>query len=228
VGDTERALRHTRRVLRADPENAHALAVEARLYQAAGRHEESMARAIDSLALVYFQPLLHCLLGRSLSQLREWQRAEESFRVALAQAPGLPEAHLGLGRLLRRHRARVGEASLHLARAEAARRRPKQTPRLDEAPPATQPGLPETRPDAALPPADRSLVITVVSGLPRSGTSMMMQMLAAGGVEPYTDGRRPADSDNPRGYFEHGKATGLHNDSSWLPEARGKAVKIVA
>ena len=55
-----------------------------------------------------------------------------------------------------------------------------------------------------------------------------MQMLAAGGVEPYTDGRRPADSDNPRGYFEHAKATGLHKDSSWLPEARGKAVKIVA
>jgi hypothetical protein len=67
-----------------------------------------------------------------------------------------------------------------------------------------------------------------VAGLPRSGTSMMMQMLTSGGIEPYTDGRREADSDNPRGYFEHEKATALHRDVSWIPEARGKVVKIVA
>jgi tetratricopeptide (TPR) repeat protein len=214
-------------VLRADPENAHALEIEARLYQAAGRHEDAVARAIDSLALVYFQPLLHCLLGRSLARLGEWQRAEEAFRVALAQAPGLAEAHLGLGRLLSRDPARLGEASLHLARAEAARQRRKQPQPLVEVSPEPAPGLPDIRTVAA-PPADRSRVITVVSGLPRSGTSMMMQMLAAAGLAPHTDGRRAADSDNPRGYFEHAKAAELHKDTSWLPEARGKAVKIVA
>jgi hypothetical protein len=57
---------------------------------------------------------------------------------------------------------------------------------------------------------------------------MMMQMLAAGGVAPYADGQRAADADNPRGYFEHARAIELHRDASWLPEARGKAVKIVA
>ena len=57
---------------------------------------------------------------------------------------------------------------------------------------------------------------------------MMMQALHKGGIEPYTDSNREADSDNPRGYYEHEKATQLMRDQSWIPEARGKAVKIVA
>jgi hypothetical protein len=73
---------------------------------------------------------------------------------------------------------------------------------------------------------DRSVV--VVSGLPRSGTSMMMQMLQAGGIPPLTDGARQADEDNPRGYLEYEKAIRLKKDGSWLPEARGRAVKVVA
>jgi hypothetical protein len=55
-----------------------------------------------------------------------------------------------------------------------------------------------------------------------------MQMLAAGGIAPYTDGQRTPDSDNPRGYLEHVHATQLQKDASWIPHARGKAVKIVA
>jgi len=70
--------------------------------------------------------------------------------------------------------------------------------------------------------------ITVVSGLPRSGTSMMMQMLAAGGLPALTDGKRTADNDNPKGYYELEAAKRLMTDRSWLPQADGKAVKIVA
>ena len=70
--------------------------------------------------------------------------------------------------------------------------------------------------------------ITVVSGLPRSGTSMLMQMLDAGGYLCLTDGVRQADADNPRGYFEYEKVKRLRRDCSWLSEAKGKAVKIIA
>jgi hypothetical protein len=70
--------------------------------------------------------------------------------------------------------------------------------------------------------------ITVVSGLPRSGTSMMMQMLAAGGLAVLTDGQRAADVDNPRGYYEYEAVKALERDASWLEAARGKAVKIVS
>lgn len=70
--------------------------------------------------------------------------------------------------------------------------------------------------------------IIIVSGLPRSGTSLMMQMLASGGVAIVTDNQRAADADNPRGYCEFESVKKIKHDSSWLPETRGKAVKIVS
>lgn len=71
--------------------------------------------------------------------------------------------------------------------------------------------------------------ITVVSGLPRSGTSMMMKMLTAGGMTPLTDNIRAADGDNPNGYYEFERVKKLpQGDSAWLAEAQGKVVKIVA
>ena len=70
--------------------------------------------------------------------------------------------------------------------------------------------------------------ITVVSGLPRSGTSMMMQMLVAGGMPAVSDGLRTADADNPRGYFELEAVKKLKTDSRWLAGARGHAVKVIS
>lgn len=69
--------------------------------------------------------------------------------------------------------------------------------------------------------------VTVVSGLPRSGTSLMMQMLQAGGVPPLTDELRTPDESNPRGYFEYEAVKQVRTDSSWLATARGRAVKII-
>ncbi len=72
--------------------------------------------------------------------------------------------------------------------------------------------------------------IVVVSGLPRSGTSMAMKMLQAGGLPLVTDGQRRADEDNPKGYFEYEPVKNLARDpdKSWLAAARGKGVKIIS
>lgn len=70
--------------------------------------------------------------------------------------------------------------------------------------------------------------ITVVSGLPRSGTSMAMQMLKAGGVATLTDDLRLADENNPKGYLEDERVKKLHADNKWLKDAEGKAMKVVA
>ena len=70
--------------------------------------------------------------------------------------------------------------------------------------------------------------IIVVSGLPRSGTSMMMQMLQNGGVQILSDEIRTADDSNPKGYLEFEKVKRLHVDQSWMDEAQGKGVKIIA
>lgn len=71
-------------------------------------------------------------------------------------------------------------------------------------------------------------MITVVSGLPRSGTSLMMQMLAAGGMEVLTDGQRSPDADNPQGYYELERVKRLKEENSWLGDADGKAIKVVS
>ncbi len=68
----------------------------------------------------------------------------------------------------------------------------------------------------------------IVSGLPRSGTSMMMKMLEAGGIEVVTDNIRKADDDNPRGYYEFEKVKKIKENSSWLEDCRGKAFKMVS
>lgn len=71
--------------------------------------------------------------------------------------------------------------------------------------------------------------VIVVSGLPRSGTSMMMKMLEAGGIPLLTDHIRTPDEDNPKGYYEFERVKQLpKGDTAWLEQARGKAVKIIS
>src|ERR1700732_3954967 len=71
-------------------------------------------------------------------------------------------------------------------------------------------------------------MITIVSGLPRSGTSLMMQMLAAGGMPILSAGERQADVDNPRGYLEWERIKQLPKDPACIAEAEGKAVKEIS
>jgi hypothetical protein len=72
--------------------------------------------------------------------------------------------------------------------------------------------------------------IVVVSGLPRSGTSMMMKMLEAGGLTVMTDAIRQADVDNPKGYYEYERVKNLEKetDKSYVREARGKVLKVIS
>jgi Flp pilus assembly protein TadD len=233
----DRALEQLERVRRADPDNWEALGLEARIHFQARRYEQAVDRAVESLSLIYFQPALHHLLGLALQRLGEKEKAEQAYRAALAQAPEFPPALEALGRLVSQDRARIGEGSLYIARAAEFRRRARERRQAERAAPpaefapagsARPPVLPAFDRSDVPPPADRSSLVTVVAGLPRAGTSMMMQMLAAAGLSAYTDEHRPPDEDNPRGYFEHEQATRLHQDASWIPQARGKAVKIVA
>ncbi|MCP4372110.1 MAG: sulfotransferase [Deltaproteobacteria bacterium] len=70
--------------------------------------------------------------------------------------------------------------------------------------------------------------VVIVSGLPRCGTSMMMQMLAAGGIPIVTDHIRKPDQDNPRGYYEYEKVKQIKKDASWIKKCRGKTFKMVS
>lgn len=70
--------------------------------------------------------------------------------------------------------------------------------------------------------------VMVVSGLPRSGTSLMMQMLSKAGLEIVTDEKRTADESNPKGYYEYEAVKSLTRNKTWVKSAQGKVVKIVA
>jgi len=74
---------------------------------------------------------------------------------------------------------------------------------------------------------DTTSFTTIVSGLPRSGTSMMMQVIEAGGIPVLSDHIRSRDDDNPKGYYEFEPVKKTKTDSSWVPGSRGKVVKVI-
>ena len=233
------AARAFEQALEIDPLNPHGHLGLARARLRERRPSDAADSALQAVGLLFHYPLAHHVLGVALCRLRRFEDARVAFETAISLNPNSIESH---ARLLRLY---MGPC-LDLARADHHR---KQVRALHEG--AAQPSpheaaaaarsVPETdaskseaagreSPPAAAPrrPLDPSRTITVVSGLPRSGTSMMMQMLEAAGLEVATDGERRADTDNPNGYYELEAVKRLRADASFLAEERGRVVKIVA
>ena len=193
------------------------------------RFTSAVHSALDGLALLDQDPAAHYLLGIALTRLSLFEQAADAFHRALAVNPNFPQAHLWLARVYRRGMADSQRATTHsrlyleLHAARHAQARP--TSQTRSAGPAPRP-IAFAASARQLPPLTDEAVI--VSGLPRSGTSMLMQMLVAGGLTPLTDGIRQPDEDNPRGYFEFEPIRQMSQDTSWIGQARGKVVKIVA
>jgi tetratricopeptide (TPR) repeat protein len=231
-----------------DPDCAEAYRGLALSYLNRHRNEEAAEAALNAVGRIYFDPMSHFLLGVALHRLNHIPRALEALRVAVLQSPNYPQAHRRLSLIYKDCLFDTEKAAKHHVLAkEAARRirnsRRKQATLVQGEPKEThdvgvgnafdfevaKPDLPLiTAADLPIALADLQETIVVVTGLPRSGTSMMMQMLAAGGMSLLTDGKREPDDLNPRGYFEFEPAKSLKRDSSWLPTAKGRAVKIVA
>ena len=236
MGDIDAAADRFARALEIDDENSSARLGLARVAVAREDWERGIEEALTTTELLFQNPTAHFMLGRSLEGVGDDDHAKIAYGVALGQAPGMIDAREALIGLLDRvgpkeeadqHRKTLEEVRELMSRDTAianddvvALAEDIRASRVDRR--AT---LDFGRTDEAV--SDRKPVV-VVSGLPRSGTSMMMQMLANGGVPAFSDGNRKADEDNPRGYFEHEKSTRLGSDASWVPEARGQAVKIVA
>jgi predicted AlkP superfamily phosphohydrolase/phosphomutase/tetratricopeptide (TPR) repeat protein len=226
LGRLEEAERSYLNAQELDPDNVHAhlglcrIALRRRDYSAAA-HE-----AAQCVGRLYFFPMAHFLAGLASIGLRDHEKARASLTVALSQNPHFPQAHLWLGRLLKFRMNDPETSKEHFHWYREMRKHRKSAPAPVEAKRDVVVAEPEAALDTPLPPlADDVLV---VSGLPRSGTSMLMQMLDAGGAPILTDKIREADEDNPKGYFEFEAAKKLMRDQSWLAEAKGKALKVVA
>jgi predicted AlkP superfamily phosphohydrolase/phosphomutase/tetratricopeptide (TPR) repeat protein len=212
------------RTLAADPDHPQAHLGLSRIALGRRKFDAAVGRALDALERVHDNPLAHFLLGSALTGLQEFERAADAFRAAISFNPNFPEAHVRLAALLEKHLNDPESAREHrrLARRMRSSKSPQPVPIADapfSAPPITITAQAETAP------LSESLI--VVTGLPRSGTSMIMQMLAAGGIPVMSDGLRAADEDNPRGYLEFEPVKNLLKDSKWLHEALGKAIKIL-
>lgn len=236
--DAEKACR---KALKLDSDHAQAHQDLAQIYLAKGRNFEAAGSALTSIGLLYHNPMSHFVLGVALHRLGQLKRAEEALLVCTHQNANFVAAHRRLAVLYENRLKDPVKAAHHREMVKQAIERARQfrleasasAPTEDLPAPAnprmtvpiataaaSTPPLPPPRPDAAF--------ATIVSGLPRSGTSLMMQMLAAGGLPPLHDGHRPADHDNPRGYFEFAPAKNIRLDHSWIPQTHGRALKLVA
>jgi predicted AlkP superfamily phosphohydrolase/phosphomutase/tetratricopeptide (TPR) repeat protein len=221
-----------------------------------GRFFEAAAHALDAVAWRHNLAVGHLVLGIALEKLGRTAEAAQALRVALSVNPAFGFAHWRLGKLLLQSPATATEGWQQLEAAKKARLEKRAGRRaLDEQAALFRQRfsvtLAQARPAwrklaaaaataaaaaaaAAATPASASASATtlnppiVVSGLPRSGTSLMMQMLEAAGVPILTDGQRVADEDNPEGYLEWEPIKTIAQSPERMAEAEGKAVKVIS
>lgn len=251
--DAERAFK---RALEFDEFHPNGLMGLCRTYLEMQENEKALEYGIEAVGLKFQFPPAHYFLGMAKERTGDVDGAIASYKTALAQNPNFAEGHERLAHvysnftahfdkdLAREHRTAARELRSDLVKVDEAWE-PIKLPSFDAA--QLREHLPELPPEetenteifvrclAQAPVRSETsderqepVTVTIVSGLPRSGTSMMIQMLAAAGVQPVTDGERAADESNPKGYFESERVKKLAHRNDWLDQCDGQVVKVVA
>lgn len=185
------------------------------VYRRRGDNEKTADAALNAVGRIHRSPMAHFNLGVALARSGDAERAEVAFQTALKFRPNMLNAHRWLSALYRSELNNPEKAQAHYEMAHVVREKlggsqsPK-TPRTYQrfelpdipSPEARRKRLDEERPIKKATAKSSGKEFVLVSGLPRSGTSLMMQMLEAGGMPIATDGEREADVDNPKGYYE--------------------------
>ncbi len=197
-----------------------------KIYMQLNNYEEAKTAFEKALNFEIDKAKFHQAIAVALLRLGENEEAAEHALTSIELVKYFPEAHYTLGEALEK----LGDLkNAKIAFETAASLKPKTHHRAEKAI--------ENIDEKFSEPADykdkskfkyRKNQIVIVSGLPRSGTSLMMQMLHKGGIEVLTDNNRKADNSNPKGYFEYNPVMSIHKDNSWLESAQDKSVKVVA
>jgi len=203
-------------LLKMDPDNYNALLGIGISNYNLGNYEKALDRLLDSVTINFYNYIAHFNIGRTLIAMGDFINGASALETSRKINP-----NFGLTRnmLIELYENKLNEPiKANSIRHNSQSELNEESIRLvgDE--------------DLLIVPLAQSLdlePIVVVSGLPRSGTSLMMQMLDAGGITVYTDAVRTPDDNNPKGYFEHENVKQLIKNHHWLSEATGKAVKIV-
>jgi len=238
-----------------EPENPQALLGLCRTYLAQKQNHQALESAQQSIALKYFNPPAHYFLGIAQHRLQQTLAAIASLQLAIAQNPNFAQAHSRLA-LIYQHvqnnqllSAEHRLAALMIRKQQRERRKLRtipdnldfshddittelpELPDIDDTIMQRKPWLGLSLTHSGIEPSAHAYAkpfVTIVSGLPRSGTSMMMQILKAGGMRIFSDDERAADEHNPWGYYETEKVKQLHLRNDWLQEAEDRVLKVVS
>lgn len=174
----------------------------------------------NSLEMESDRAKVHNALANCFLQTNNYEDALDHALTSIELVKYYPEAHYTLGNALEK----LGDIeNAKMAFETATKLKPKKHFRAEH---ALQNLGNNNQPQKGFKYWDDQIVI--VSGLPRSGTSLMMQMLHLGGMEVLTDNNRKSDVSNPKGYYEFDPVMSIHKDNSWLNLAQNKVIKVVA
>jgi predicted AlkP superfamily phosphohydrolase/phosphomutase/tetratricopeptide (TPR) repeat protein len=227
--DAERAFE---RALEIDPHSARARQNLAFALLRQRRYDEAAGAAILAVGLQHHLPMAHFYLGCALVRLQLIDRAIQAFEMAVNQRGPTFLSHRWLARLYKNRPEGEERSAYHLREAmKGAEHRKEIAAKVQSLREQAQTRAKLRATEKASTP-DKGTVeprtFTIVSGLPRSGTSLMMQMLNAGGLEVMTDHQRGADQDNPEGYFEWEEIKQIGENPDLLTQVNGKPIKVVS
>jgi predicted AlkP superfamily phosphohydrolase/phosphomutase/tetratricopeptide (TPR) repeat protein len=242
LGQIDLAERAYRKAVEREPDDAQGYFGVAVCRIKARDWEQAADYALRAIAIRFDAAPAHHYLGIALARLGEDERAIQAFETCLRYTPGFNAAHRYLITLYKRQPERTEDVQRHRdflrghiarrkratrfrgqLRREAAARAAVRAQERDRARKQAR-ALPVEASDSTIEPTE----FLIVSGLPRSGTSLMMSMLDAAGVPIMTDAKRVADESNPRGYFEWEAVKNLPRNKYVIEQAAGRAVKVVS
>jgi predicted AlkP superfamily phosphohydrolase/phosphomutase/tetratricopeptide (TPR) repeat protein len=231
------------KTLALDEDNARAFLGLSTVYRRLGDNQQTVDCALRAVSLLHRLPMAHFNLGVALTRSGDNERAVLAFETALRFQPQMVNVHRYLATIHRMEGGDPEKARIHrdeLLRLSRGRTRRTATPDSKREQLFDLPEIPKReerlatllkeRPDPKPDEEKSGKTFVLVSGLPRSGTSLMMQLLEAGGLPAMTDKERAADVDNPRGYYEWeaikqiGKKPELLDDDG----VEGRAIKCIS
>ena len=190
------------------------------LYLRIEKYKEAKDALLNALAIENDNARFHQTLAVIYNRLEDYENAADHGFIAIELVKFFPEAHYALGEALQN----LGQLEMAKAAFENAKRlKPKVHHKENYA--IENINLQQANKKNTIFKNDE---ILIVSGIPRSGTSLMMQILNKAGLTPLTDNLRKPDISNPKGYFEYEPVKNLKKDNSWLHLAKGKTLKVVA
>ena len=224
-GMTEKALENFEKVVQLRP-NPEIWFKIGELKYKLNNFEDARVAFENAIALESDRAKYHMALAQVFVELGEYEEAVDYAITSIELVRYYPAAHFVLGRALEK----LGDLeNARLAFETAEKLQPVNNEKFQIAKENVEEllKLPENEVGKNIF-KYRKGQITVVSGLPRSGTSLMMQMLEKGGSDLLIDGKREADVSNPKGYYEFEPVMSIHKNNQWLKDAKDKSVKIVA